>query len=258
MFVARLGECPRDPDATAVVAKTALGDSAKYGKVSGFQCCASRLGGSTTRASLFSLDLPRSGATPERFLDEVLFKKCMARQLWVQHYRLADAAPSAFSPQGSLNAGCVFRFAARASALVLSLVDVRSLPTTNRANEAMATEVVANALRGRDCQIVQGSVEQQNGPRTSTQALELNSAYDCIAGAYMIGIVETGPGDQMSMLRFTISSTARGVGEVHMAFAPDSFPRATKGGCFLAQAAVSERDRARVYQELVSECGALC
>ena len=44
---------------------------------------------------------------------------------------------------------------------------------------------------------------------------------------------------------------------MHMAFAPDSFPRAPEGGCFVAQAAVGELGRERVRQELASEKDAL-
>ena len=134
----------------------------------------------------------------------------------------------------------MYQFAAGAFALILFPADVWSYPTTSRASKVMATEVVAISLRVCDCQMVRGSVEQQSGPRASTLAWEFNSACDCIVGAHMFGIAEDGPGDQVSMLRFTTGGTAREVGEMLMAFSPDSLRRATRGGCFAAQAAASE------------------
>ena len=59
LFAARLGECSSDPDAAAGVTKSACWYLAKYEKESGFKRCAFRLSGATTRAPLFSLDLPR-------------------------------------------------------------------------------------------------------------------------------------------------------------------------------------------------------
>ena len=78
-----------------------------------------------------------------------------------------------------------------------------------------------------------------------------------MAGAHMSGIVENGPGGQVSMLRSTIGGNTRGASEVFSAFASDGFLRATKGGCFVVEAAVGEQDRARAPQELACEWEAL-
>ena len=116
----------------------------------------------------------------------------------------------------------------------------------------MWTEVVVNTLEACDRQMIQGSAEQQSGSYAPTKGWECNSVYDNVAGAHRPGIVQNGPGGQVPMLRFTTGGTPRKVGEMHMAFAPYRFPRASKGGCFAGQAAVGGQVRERVCQELVS------
>ena len=60
LLIVRPGECYSVPDAGAVVAKPASGNSVKYEKKSGLRRCAPRRSGST-RASLLSLDFRRNG-----------------------------------------------------------------------------------------------------------------------------------------------------------------------------------------------------
>ena len=134
-------------------------------------------------------------------------KKRMAPRFRAQHNRLAGGAPSSYSLRGALGSGYMYQFAARASPLILLLVDVWSLLAVSRANQVMATEVVAGALEVCDCQKTEGSVGQRPGSRASTQARGFNSAYDNVVGAHLLGIVENGPGDQVSMLRLTLGGT---------------------------------------------------
>ena len=54
------------------------------------------------------------------------------------------------------------------------------------------------------------------------------------------------------MLRVTFAGSARGSGEVHLAFPSDCFPRATKDGLFTTLAAAGEHDRGRASTELVA------
>ena len=80
-FAVRLGECSSGPDAASVVTKNGRGCSERYEEGSGSKRCASRRSGAATRASLFSLDLPKSGTSPEWLVYEALRKKCMAYRI---------------------------------------------------------------------------------------------------------------------------------------------------------------------------------
>ena len=121
----------------------------------------------------------------------------------------------------------------------------------------MVAEVVANTSEARDCEMIQGSADKQSVSDRSTLAGEFNSVYDNVVGARMFGIVENGPGEEVTTLRLMRGGTARKVGELHLAFASGCLPRTTKGGCSVDQASDSGRGRGRVSKELASEWGAL-
>ena len=174
----------------------------------------------------------------------------MAPQPRVQSYRFAEGAPSPFPLRGPLPNRYVHQFAARALSLVFWLAALWFSSSVSRANKVMLTDVVAQALELCECQMIQGSVgPEPSASQSSPKVWGVNTVYDNVVGTLVVGLVVDAPGEKVSMLRVTLGGTAPGASEVHLAVPSDCCPRATRDGCLIAQAAVSERGRERVSKD---------